>query len=85
MRRPAATVVVGALAVVLDITVALGELAARLDAPLATVHWVSTAYLLAVFATLPLAGWAQARFGGRRLWLAALGAFLLGSLLCASA
>ncbi|MFE6720390.1 MDR family MFS transporter [Streptomyces albidoflavus] len=88
VRRLAATVVVGALAVVFDttvVTVALGDLAARLDAPLATVQWVSTAYLLAVFATLPLAGWAQARFGGRRLWLAALGAFLLGSVLCALA
>ncbi|WP_408908001.1 MFS transporter [Streptomyces albidoflavus] len=40
---------------------------------------------MAVFATFPLAGWAQARFGGRRLWLAALGSFLPGSLLCASA
>ncbi|WP_404814111.1 MDR family MFS transporter [Kitasatospora fiedleri] len=88
VRRLAATVVVGALAVVFDTTitsVALNDLAADLRAPLATVQWVGTGYLLAVFTTIPLAGWAQARLGGKRLWTAALGVFLLGSLLCALA
>ncbi|MEU2631074.1 MDR family MFS transporter [Kitasatospora sp. NPDC007106] len=86
--RTAFTVVVGALAVVFDttvVTVALGDLARELGAPLATIQWVSTGYLLAVFATVPLAGWAQARLGGRRLWIAALGVFLLGSVLSALA
>ncbi|RKE18904.1 DHA2 family efflux MFS transporter permease subunit [Streptomyces sp. TLI_171] len=88
VRRLALTVVVGALAVVFDttvVTVALGDLAAGLHAPLATVQWVSTGYLLAVFTAIPLAGWAQARLGGKRLWIAALGTFLLGSVLCALA
>jgi EmrB/QacA subfamily drug resistance transporter len=86
--RIGATLVVGALAVVFDTTVvsvALGDLATAFDAPLATVQWVSTGYLLAVFVTIPLAGWAQSRFGGRRLWIAALGGFLLGSVLSALA
>ncbi|MEV5599615.1 MDR family MFS transporter [Streptomyces sp. NPDC052496] len=86
--RTASTVVVGALAVVFDTTVvsvALNDLVAGLDAPLATVQWVGTGYLLAVFVTIPLAGWAQARLGGRRLWIASLGTFLLGSVLSALA
>ncbi|MFB8241122.1 DHA2 family efflux MFS transporter permease subunit [Kitasatospora purpeofusca] len=84
----AITLLVGALAVVLDTTivsVALDDLTKDLGAPLSTVQWVGTGYLLAVFVTVPVAGWAQARFGGRRLWTAALGGFLLGSLLSALA
>ncbi|MFJ8434994.1 MDR family MFS transporter [Kitasatospora sp. NPDC094019] len=86
--RMAVTLIVGALAVVLDTTivsVALDDLTKDLAAPLSTVQWVGTGYLLAVFVTVPVAGWAQARFGGRRLWIAALGGFLLGSLLSALA
>ncbi|MFE2869718.1 MDR family MFS transporter [Embleya sp. NPDC059259] len=82
------TIVVGTLAVVFDTTivsVALDDLAGQLDAPLSTIQWVSTGYLLAVFVTMPLAGWAQSRMGGKRLWIAALGVFLLGSILSASA
>ncbi|MET8451948.1 MDR family MFS transporter [Streptomyces sp. NPDC005209] len=86
--RLAITVIVGALAVVFDTTivsVALNDLAKELDAPLSTIQWVSTGYLLAVFVTIPLAGWAQSRLGGKRLWIASLGVFLLGSILSALA
>ncbi|MER5197405.1 MDR family MFS transporter [Streptomyces sp. NPDC002755] len=86
--RMAFTVIVGALAVVFDTTivsVALDDLAKGLDAPLSTIQWVSTGYLLALFVTIPLAGWAQSRLGGRRLWIASLGVFLLGSILSALA
>ncbi|WP_436774824.1 MDR family MFS transporter [Yinghuangia sp. YIM S09857] len=86
--RTAFTVIVGALAVVFDTTivsVALNDLRTELDAPLSTIQWVSTGYLLAMFVTIPVAGWAQTRFGGKRLWIAALGVFLLGSVLCAAA
>ncbi|MFJ2766816.1 MDR family MFS transporter [Streptomyces sp. NPDC087300] len=84
----AITLIVGALAVVFDTTivsVALNDLSKDLDTPLATIQWVSTGYLLAVFVSIPLAGWAQSRFGGRRLWIAALGGFLVGSVLSALA
>lgn len=86
--RMAFTLIVGALAVVFDTTVvsvALNGLARELDAPLSTIQWVSTGYLLAMFVTMPIAGWAQSRLGGKRLWIAALGIFLLGSILCALA
>jgi EmrB/QacA subfamily drug resistance transporter len=84
----AITLIVGALAVVFDTTivsVALNDLSEKLHAPLSTIQWVSTGYLLALFVTIPLAGWAQSRFGGRHLWTAALTVFLLGSTLSALA
>jgi EmrB/QacA subfamily drug resistance transporter len=86
--RMAITLIVGALAVVFDTTivsVALNGLAEDFDAPLSTIQWVGTGYMLAVFITIPLAGWAQSWIGGRRLWIAALGGFLVGSLLSALA
>ncbi|MEW2084830.1 MDR family MFS transporter [Streptomyces sp. NPDC005283] len=88
VRRMAITIIVGALAVVFDTTivsVALNDLAKELGAPLSTIQWVSTGYLLAVFVTIPLAGWAQSRLGGKRLWIASLSVFLLGSILSALA
>jgi EmrB/QacA subfamily drug resistance transporter len=86
--RIAFTVIVGAMAVIFDTTivsVALNDLARDLHTSIATIQWVSTGYLLAMFITIPIAGWAQSVLGGKRLWILALGIFLLGSLLCACA
>ncbi|MFI9275751.1 MDR family MFS transporter [Kitasatospora sp. NPDC052896] len=80
------TIIVGAMAVVFDTTivsVALNDLARDLHTTISTIQWVSTGYLLAMFVTIPIAGWAQSVIGGKRLWIAALGMFLLGSVLCA--
>lgn len=80
----ASALMVGALAVVFDTTivsVALQTLTARLHAAVATIQWVSTGYLLALGVTVPLVAWAQARFGGKRLWLIGLAVFLAGSVL----
>ncbi|MFF5173684.1 DHA2 family efflux MFS transporter permease subunit [Micromonospora sp. NPDC000089] len=88
VRRLAFTIIAGALAAVFDTTivsVAINDLARDLHAPLSTIQWVSTGYLLAMFVTIPIVGWAQAAVGGKRLWLGSLGFFLLGSVLCALA
>lgn len=88
LRRLTFTLVVGALAAIFDTTimsVAIDDLAGQLHTSLATVQWVSTAYLLALSATMPAVGWAQSVLGGKRLWLLALGLFLAGSVLCAAA
>ncbi|WGY04813.1 DHA2 family efflux MFS transporter permease subunit [Nocardioides sp. QY071] len=82
------TIIVGAMAVVFDATivsVAIQDLTTDLRASLSTIQWVSTGYLLAMFVTIPVAGWAQAVLGGRTLWLVSLSTFLLGSILCAVA
>jgi EmrB/QacA subfamily drug resistance transporter len=86
--RTAWALLVGALAVVFDTTIvsiALPTLARELNAPISTIQWVSTAYLLALGVVIPVVGWAQRRFGGKRLWMLALTIFLIGSVLCSLA
>ncbi|MGW3993294.1 MDR family MFS transporter [Amycolatopsis sp. NPDC004772] len=86
--RLAFTIIVGALAAMFDTTivsVAINDLAGELHAPIATIQWVSTGYLLAMFATIPIVRWAQSALGGKRLWLGALALFLIGSVLCSVA
>lgn len=88
VKKLAVAVIVGVITVIFDTTiVAVGihELGAELNASVSTIQWVSTGYLLALFVTLPLTGWAQSRLGSKRLWMLALSIFLLGSLLCALA
>jgi MFS family permease len=70
------------MAVIFDTTivsVALHTLSVQLDAPVSTVQWVTTGYLLALGIAVPLSTWAQRRFGSKRLWMAALAVFLIGS------
>ncbi|MEU4246198.1 MDR family MFS transporter [Amycolatopsis sp. NPDC026612] len=86
--RLAFTIIAGALAAMFDTTivsVAINDLARELHAPLGTIQWVSTGYLLAMFVTIPIVRWAQSAVGGKRLWLGSLGLFLVGSVLCALA
>jgi EmrB/QacA subfamily drug resistance transporter len=88
LRRLASTLIAGAFAVIFDTTimsVAIDSLARQLHVSLDTIQWVSTAYLLALATVMPAVGWLQAVLGGKRLWIASLGLFLLGSLLAASA
>ncbi len=80
--------IIGGFAGILDTTIvaiALDTLAREFEVPVATIQWVSTGYLLALAVAIPLTGWAQARIGGKRLWIAALALFLVGSVLCALA
>jgi len=88
LSRMIAALLVGGLAAIFDSTiVAIGlpTLVTAFHSDVATIQWVSTAYLLALAAAIPLVGWGQARFGGKRLWLAALALFGLGSVLCSLA
>ncbi len=77
--------VLGGLLVVLDITiinVAIRTLAADLGTSLPVIQWVSTGYTLALAVTVPTTAWLVARFGSGRVYMAALGLFVLGSVLC---
>ena len=81
----AGVLVLGALAPLLDstiVTVAIHTLGGELDAPVSTVQWVSTAYLLALAMAVPITGWSANRFGAKRMWIIALALFLAGSMLC---
>jgi EmrB/QacA subfamily drug resistance transporter len=78
----------GGLVVVLDTTmtvVAAPALALTFDVPLSTIQWTTTAYLLALMATLPLAAWLADRVGPRRTYIAALLVFSTGTLATAVA
>jgi EmrB/QacA subfamily drug resistance transporter len=85
LLKLAGILLVGAVAVQLDATivsVAIDKLARGFHAPLATIQWISTAYLLALGIVIPLAGWSVDRFGPKRMWMTSVALFLLGSTLC---
>jgi EmrB/QacA subfamily drug resistance transporter len=64
---------------------ALPAIARHYDASLVAVSWLATGFLLAAVVAVPLLGRLGDLFGKRRLLLVALGAFGLGSLICALA
>ena len=83
-----AALITGGMAAVLDTTIvsiALHTLVGSLHSTVNQIQWVSTGYLLALGVVIPVVGWAQARFGGKRLWMAALIIFVTGSALCSVA
>ena len=83
--RIGVAVVLGSIMSVLDTTivnVALNTLSIDLHTSLDSIQWVVTAYLLALAAVIPISGWATRRFGTKRLYIAAIILFTLGSALC---
>ena len=85
LKRLALVVILGAIMSILDTTivnVAIDTLSKDFKAPLSTIQWVSTGYLLALSMVIPLSGWATERFGAKRIWIASLVLFMAGSALC---
>jgi len=81
-------VMLGPLMTAMDATivnVSLSALGRELHAGLATIQWVSSAYMLALALTLPLSGWLVDRIGARRVYLLCFSVFTLTSLLCGAA
>jgi MFS family permease len=69
VRRAALALIIGGIAAILDttiVTIALHTLVLRLHSTVGTIQWVSTAYLLALTVAIPVTGWAEARWGGKR-------------------
>ncbi len=80
----AGVVVLGAIMSILDVTVvnvAINDLAKEFNTSLATIQWVATGYTLALATVIPITGWASARFGTKRLYMASIGLFVIGSTL----
>ncbi|WP_405937868.1 DHA2 family efflux MFS transporter permease subunit [Streptomyces sp. NBC_00726] len=80
-----AVAVGGAFIAQLDTTivnVSLADTSARFGA-ITQVQWVVTAYLLALVALMPAAGWLASRFGTRRTFIASVAVFGIGSAACA--
>src|SRR4051794_5990698 len=81
----ASVVIVGVIMSILDTTivnVALETLSRELDAPLNTIQWTSTGYLLALATVIPLTGWMSERYGAKRIWMVSVALFGIGSALC---
>ncbi|MFI5610646.1 DHA2 family efflux MFS transporter permease subunit [Amycolatopsis sp. NPDC051903] len=82
--KVASVVVLGAIMAILDTTVvnvALQKLTLQFSTSLDTIQWVVTGYMLALATVIPVTGWAADRFGTKRLYLLAIGTFLVGSML----
>jgi EmrB/QacA subfamily drug resistance transporter len=81
----AGVVILGVIMSIFDTTivnVALETLSRDLNAPLNTIQWVSTGYLLALAVMIPLTGWASERYGSKQVWMLSVLLFGLGSALC---
>jgi EmrB/QacA subfamily drug resistance transporter len=81
-------VVSGTVMTVLDLTivnVAIPTLGREFGSSISSIQWVMTGYMLAFASVIPLTGWASERFGAKRVWLASLLLFLIGSVLAGAA
>ncbi|WP_327431954.1 MFS transporter [Streptomyces sp. NBC_01236] len=67
------------------VSTAAPRIAADLQTTPASVGLIITAYLVTLAVLIPLSGWLTARFGPRRVFLAAITVFTLASLACAFA
>lgn len=81
----ALTAALGLFMVVLDntiVNVALIPMANAFKTDINSVQWVITAYFLAQAAVIPAAGYLSSRIGVKRVFIACLALFTVGSLLC---
>jgi EmrB/QacA subfamily drug resistance transporter len=88
VRNAVLALMIGGIAAILDstmVTLALHTLVVTLHSTDGTIQWVTTGYLVAMTVAIPVTGWAESRWGGKRTWMAALVIFVSGSVLCALA
>jgi drug resistance transporter, EmrB/QacA subfamily len=94
-RRPATppglvigVLVVSAFVMILNETimsVSLQHLTADLDVTATTVQWLTSGFLLTMGVVIPTTGFLLQRFTSRQVFLAAMGLFIAGTLICALA
>ncbi len=88
VRNALIALIVGGIAAILDstmVTLAIHTLAVDLHSTAGTIGWVVTGFMLAMAIAIPITGWAEHRWGGKRVWMAALLLFVLASVLGAAA
>ncbi|MED3718422.1 MDR family MFS transporter [Geobacillus thermodenitrificans] len=77
--------VLGAILPMLDstiINIAVNDLAKAFSTTFAVTQWVVTGYVLALGMAVPLSGWLMQKYDGKKVYMVALGLFLISSLLC---
>ena len=62
--------------------VAIPHMQTSLGATQDTITWVLTSYIVATAVAMPMTGWLSDRIGSRKLFLFAVGGFILASMLC---
>jgi DHA2 family multidrug resistance protein len=80
-----ASIGMGSLMAAIDtsiVNVALPHIRGSVGATIQEITWVSTAYIIATVLVMPLAGFLGSVFGQKRLYLASLVLFIIGSALC---
>jgi EmrB/QacA subfamily drug resistance transporter len=88
VRSALLALIAGGIAAILDstmVTLALHKLAVSLHSTDGAIQWVTVGYLLAMAVAIPVTGWVESRWGGKRAWMAALVLFAAGSVLSALA
>lgn len=81
-------VMIGTLMAALDssiVNVSIPAMMANLSVGTHDIEWVSTAYMLAFAAFMPLTAWIRTKTGHKRLYIGSLIVFTTGSVLCALA
>ncbi|MER8073749.1 DHA2 family efflux MFS transporter permease subunit [Streptomyces sp. NPDC094034] len=84
LRGVITVVTLGSIMSIVDgtiVNVAMDVLTRTFEAPLSTIQWVSTGYLLSLAMVVPLTGWAADRFGTKRLYLWSIALFTVCSVL----
>jgi EmrB/QacA subfamily drug resistance transporter len=64
------------------VNVSLDRIGQAFEAPLGTIQWITSGYLLALALALPLSGWLIDRVGARRIFLGCFCGFVVCSMLC---
>src|SRR4029077_8118761 len=64
------------------VNVALSTLSSELNAPIGTIQWVATGYLLALALMVPLSGWLVDCLGAKRVYIGCFALFATASMLC---
>src|SRR6478672_7828759 len=84
----AISIAFGSLMATIDtsiVNVALPSIRGQLGASLQEITWISTAYMIAMVLIMPLTGFLGSFFGQKRVYLASLILFTIGSVLCGTA
>jgi len=84
----AVSIAIGSLMATIDtsiVNVAMPQIRGELGASLQEITWVTTAYMIAMVLVMPLTGFLGSFFGQKRVYIASLVLFTLGSVLCGTA
>ncbi|HEX4418873.1 MAG TPA: DHA2 family efflux MFS transporter permease subunit [Kofleriaceae bacterium] len=84
----AISIAFGALMATIDtsiVNVAMPQIRGELGASLQEITWITTAYMIAMVLIMPLTGFLGSFFGQKRVYIASLVVFTIGSVLCGTA